>query len=56
MNRLVVRSLVLNEPANRFYESLVRQIVGQRESEDHGFPILEQIFGWEDSSQLLRDD
>jgi ribosomal protein S18 acetylase RimI-like enzyme len=56
MHRLLIRSLVANGPANRFYESLGGQVVGQRESVDEGFPILEQIFGWEDSSQLLRDD
>jgi ribosomal protein S18 acetylase RimI-like enzyme len=56
MNRLVIRSLVANRPANQFYESLGGQVVGQRESEDEGFPILEQIFGWEDSSQLGRGE
>jgi ribosomal protein S18 acetylase RimI-like enzyme len=56
INRLVIRSLVKNEPANQFYESLGGQIVGERESEDYGFPIVEQIYGWEDSARLLRDE
>jgi ribosomal protein S18 acetylase RimI-like enzyme len=55
MNRLVIRSLVANGPANQFYASLGGQVAGQRESEDEGFPILEQIFGWEDSSQLMEE-
>ncbi len=55
MDRLVIRSLVANDPANRFYESLGGKIVGQRQSEEYGFQILEQIFGWEDSSPILRE-
>jgi ribosomal protein S18 acetylase RimI-like enzyme len=55
MYSLVIGSVVANEPANQFYKSLGGQVVGQRESEDEGFPILEQIFGWEDSSRLLME-
>lgn len=53
MDQLVIRSLVANEPANRFYASLGGKVVGYQEREEYGFPVLEQIFGWEDSSQLL---
>lgn len=56
MNRLVIGTLVQNEPANQFYGSLGGQVVGRRESEDYGFPIVEHIFGWEDSALLLRDE
>jgi ribosomal protein S18 acetylase RimI-like enzyme len=55
MDRLVIRCLAANEPANRFYEALGGKIVGQQEADEYGFPILEQIYGWDDSSLLLGD-
>lgn len=39
-------------PANRFYESLGGQLVGECEREDYGYRISEQIYGWADSSSL----
>ncbi len=53
MSALIIRSLPANAPANRFYESLGGQIVGECESEDYGYRIPERIYGWTDSASLL---
>ena len=53
MTALIIRSLPANTPANRFYESLGGQIIGECEVEEYGYRILERIYGWADSSLLL---
>ncbi len=46
MTELIIRSLPVNTPANRFYESLGGQYVGEWEAEDSGYPIVERIYHW----------
>lgn len=53
MTALVIRSVPANSPANRFYESLGGQLVGECEKEEYGYQISEQIYGWADSASLL---
>jgi len=54
MTSLIIRSLPVNEPANRFYESLGGQLVGECAAEDSGYPITQRIYHWPDSA--LRGD
>ena len=54
MEQLVIRSLPQNDPANRFYEALGGQAVGEWEDEDYGMQIPQRIYGWEDSLGLLE--
>ena len=54
MTALTIRSLPANAAANRFYESLGGQPVGECQKEEYGYSITERIYGWADSSVLLR--
>jgi ribosomal protein S18 acetylase RimI-like enzyme len=54
MTALTIRSLPANAAANRFYESLGGMPVGECQKEEYGYSITERIYGWADSSVLLR--
>jgi GNAT superfamily N-acetyltransferase len=54
MTALIIRCLSTNAAGNRFYAALGGQLVGEIGGEEYGYPILEHIYHWVDSSSLLR--
>lgn len=45
---LLIRALVTNAPARRFYEALGGRVIGAYEGEDYGYPEPQVVYGWED--------
>lgn len=50
--RLIIRALVLNAPARRFYEALGGRVIGQSEDIDEGVRSPLVIYGWQDTRTL----
>lgn len=51
---LHIATLVTNAPARRFYEVIGGTVVGERETDEEGFPQPEVIYGWPDIAQFLK--
>jgi GNAT superfamily N-acetyltransferase len=49
---LLIRALVTNAPARRFYEALGGRVMGTYETEDYGFKEPQVVYGWEDIGAL----
>jgi ribosomal protein S18 acetylase RimI-like enzyme len=54
LQTIIIRSLPANDAANRFYEALGGQMVGECEKEEYGHQIVERIYCWRDGA-LLND-
>ena len=56
MHKLLISCLETNEAACAFYEACGGKKVGEKETEDYGYPEPQRIYGWEDSSILFQKD
>ena len=49
---LMIGCLNTNAPAHGFYAAMGGQIIGTRDSDEYGYTITENIFGWKDISKF----
>lgn len=56
MSKLLISCLETNEPARAFYEACGGIKVGEKVTEDDGYPEPQRIYGWEDSTIIYQKE